>query len=78
VLVDPHGDLVVVFFWVLVKYIYSAGNEKPRGDGAALMMWGVIALFVMVSIWGLVAVLDNIFLGGSPATSVNVPSVPRI
>jgi hypothetical protein len=42
------------------------------------MTWGVIALFVMVSIWGLVAVLDNIFLGGAPETSVNVPSVPDI
>lgn len=68
---------VIVFFWGLVKYVYSAGNEKMRADGAALMTWGVIALFVMVSIWGLVEILQNLFDIDSNA-QINVPTVPSI
>lgn len=43
---------VLVFFWGIVKYIWSVGAEKEKGK--QIMIWGVIALFVMSSIWGIV------------------------
>jgi hypothetical protein len=39
------------------------------------MIWGIVALFVMVSVWGLVRFIGNAFnieQGGS----ANVPTVP--
>ena len=42
---------VVAFFWGLVQYLFNVGDEKKGGSkGVDMMIWGVIALFVMVSI----------------------------
>ncbi len=53
---------LVAFFWGLVKYIYSAGSGKD--EGKMIMVWGVVALFVMVSVWGLVKLISNTIFGG--------------
>ncbi len=42
---------LLLFFWGVAKYILSAGTEKDQGK--RIMVWGVVALFVMSSIWGL-------------------------
>ena len=44
---------VVMFFWGLVKYIANASDEAAKGEGKTLMIWGMIALFVMVALWGI-------------------------
>src|SRR3989344_7401167 len=40
------------FFYGVAKYIWSAGTDKD--EGKKIMYWGVIALFVMSSIWGII------------------------
>lgn len=50
---------VLVFFWGLVVFIFNAGNEDKRKEGRQVMLWGIVALFVMVSIWGLVRILQQ-------------------
>ncbi|MDP2705290.1 MAG: hypothetical protein Q8O71_02745 [bacterium] len=52
---------LLMFFWGLAKFIASAGNDKSIADGKRLMLWGVIALFVMASVWGIVAFLQDSF-----------------
>lgn len=47
------GLAVLVFFWGLVKYIANASDEAAKGEGKTLMIWGMIALFVMVALWGI-------------------------
>jgi hypothetical protein len=62
------GLAVLYFFWGLVKFIFNAGSEEAQTEGKNIMRWGIIALFVMVSIWGLVrfvGVALNIPLNGS-------------
>lgn len=44
---------VLTFFWGLVKYIASASDEAAKEGGKTLMIWGMIALFVMVALWGI-------------------------
>ena len=44
---------VLVFFLGLVRFIFKAGDAKAVEEGKSLMIWGVVALFVMVSIWGI-------------------------
>jgi len=48
---------LLFFFWGVAKYIWSAGGEKE--EGKKIMIWGVIALFVMSSVWGLVYFLRD-------------------
>ena len=50
---------IVVFFWGLIKYLVNAGEEKAAG--LQIMFYGVIAIFVMVSIWGIIRLLQSTF-----------------
>ncbi len=54
--------LALIYFFVgLVKYIMSAGDEEAKGKGRSIMINGVIALFVMAAVWGLVSLISNTF-----------------
>jgi hypothetical protein len=48
---------VVIFLWGLVKYLFKIGGDEGVKGGVQTMIWGVVAIFVMVSIWGLVSLL---------------------
>ena len=62
---------IVVFFWGLIKYLWSMGTEDAH-EGLKIMFWGVIAIFVMVSIWGIIRLLQSTF----KVTSTD-PIVPK-
>lgn len=69
---------IVAFFWGLITYIRAAGggNDAEKKQGKAIMIWGIVALFVMVSVWGLVSAVGTT-LGidsGSSAPTVELPS----
>ena len=67
------GALVMlVFFWGLAKFIFNAGNDDKLEDGKKLMYWGVIAIFVMFSVWGLVSFLYSSIFSGS----IGIPAIP--
>lgn len=52
------GVSVLVFFWGLVKFIAHADDEKTHEDGKQLMVWGMIAIFVMVSLWAIIGYIQ--------------------
>lgn len=52
---------VVLFVYGVGKYIMHAGDPQMRAEGQKLMVYGVIGIFVMVSVWGIVEVLQNTF-----------------
>jgi hypothetical protein len=52
---------VLYFFWGLITYIRAAGDPKKADEGKSIMIWGIVALFVMVSVWGLVNILVRSF-----------------
>ena len=65
------------FFWGLAKFIFAAGDESKKEEGKRVMVWGVIALFVMVSVWGLVFFIGNalgVGQGGAPSVPTVNPS----
>lgn len=46
------GIAIIVFFWGLVKYIKDAGEGHEQGRN--IMIAGLVSLFVMVSLWGII------------------------
>jgi hypothetical protein len=52
---------VAMFIWGVIQYVLGGDEEKAREKGKQFMLWGIIALTVMVSIWGLVGILTNTF-----------------
>jgi len=53
-------SLAVLFFVIsLVMFILKEGEEKAKAK--TQMIWGIVILFVIISIWGLVGVLSDTF-----------------
>lgn len=51
---------IIAFFYGLIKYLFTGATEG-KSDGLKVMLYGVITIFVMVSIWGLVRLLQSTF-----------------
>jgi len=68
------GSALLVFFWGLVKYILAQGSETVKMEAKKVMGWGLVALFVMVSVWGLVKFIQNELL---PGADFNAPPIPN-
>lgn len=68
---------VAVFFWGLVKFIWKAGDERAHEEGKNVMIWGMIALFVLFALWSIVGFLQrNIFGVTTGGVVTEGPSVP--
>ncbi len=53
---------VAFFIWGIIQYIIlGAGEEAKRTQGRSHMIWGVIALAVMLGVWGLVGIVTRTF-----------------
>lgn len=48
---------MLFFFWGLAMYIF--GKEHDKDQAKKTMVWGVVALFVMAAVWGLVNFISN-------------------
>ncbi|MBI2046367.1 MAG: hypothetical protein HYT28_03040 [Parcubacteria group bacterium] len=72
------GLALVVFLWGVARYVIRGANdEKERTQGKQIMLWGIIGLFVMVSVWGLVKIVGGAF-GLENTTNPPKVSIPRI
>jgi len=67
---------ILYFFWGLAKFIMAAGDDDARAAGKKIMLWGVVALFVMTSVYGLVKLLGNVVGVGQGGTIV-LPAIPE-
>lgn len=52
---------LLVFFKGLVAFIAKSGDAKSHAEGKNLMVWGLIGLFVMVSVFGILKFFSNDF-----------------
>jgi uncharacterized membrane protein YidH (DUF202 family) len=71
---------VLLFFWGLVKFIANASDEAAKEEGKRLMIWGMIAIFVMVSFWSIIGYVQqstgisgSVVTGSAPTLSNVVP-----
>lgn len=67
---------LVYFIYGLGEYILESGTEAKKADGRTRMIWGTIALFCIVSIWGLVAFIQKT-VGIDGVETVNAPKLMR-
>ena len=56
---------LIIFMLGVIKYISAGGDDEKRGEGRNMMIYGIVGLAVMVSVWGIVNILVNTFgIGG--------------
>ena len=83
------GDLIIkiaislAVLWIIVSVVrylvLGADDEEARKKGGQSILFGVIGLFVILSIWGLVFLLTNSFKFGQNSTpsTINDVKLPR-
>ena len=55
------GVAMIVFFWGVIQFISSADNDSKRNEGKQHLLWGIIGLFIMVAVYGILnLVIDTI------------------
>lgn len=52
---------LVLFFFGVAQYVLNGENTEERAKGRQFMLWGVLAIFVLVSIWGIIKLLSVTF-----------------
>lgn len=66
-----------LFLWGIVEFFWSMRQASTEGvsTGKYHMFWGVIGMFVMLSVWGIINIVTSTFgidsTGGSIPTSGN-------
>jgi hypothetical protein len=50
---------LVVFLWGLVRYLWGGGSKPDIANAKKLMMWGLVTLFVMISVWGIIDLMQR-------------------
>lgn len=50
---------LVFFLWGVAMFILNAGDPEAQSRGKSIMFWGLIGLFVMTAVWGLVVFIQD-------------------
>ena len=66
---------VLVFLFGIFKFVLS-NDTKDRDSAKGYIIWGIVCLFVMVSVWGLVNILVYSF--GLTNLMPAMPDVPSL
>lgn len=52
---------LLVFFWGLVQFIYNAGSDSGRDTGKQHIIWGIVGMFIMVAVYGIIRLILDTF-----------------
>jgi hypothetical protein len=53
--------LVAFLYGVFIYFIRVTDDFKKREEGRKYMIWGIIALFVVFSLWGILKIVNSTF-----------------
>ena len=51
----------VFFLWGVLQFVTSGGDDEKRKEGRDHIIYGLIGLFIMVAVWGLVGAIQGTF-----------------
>ena len=66
--------IVLMFFSGIALFVFAEGNEKQMEQGKTLMTWGVIAMFIVFSLWGLSRFVMGFFFPSGLPTGPPTPN----
>lgn len=72
------GVAVLVFLWGVLKFVLAGSDDAAkRKDARGFMIWGLVSIFIMVSVWGLVGLLQSSFgLNTTETSGVKIVPLP--
>ncbi len=60
---------LLFFIWGVGIFMLNSGDSKTREEGKQRMLWGVIAMFVLLSLFGIIQYVGNL-VGVQPCTDL--------
>lgn len=66
---------VLFFMWRGAIYIFNSGSEEGKSEGKRVLMWGMISLFLMASIWGIIRFAQQDSIGDT--SPLELPIIDR-
>ena len=64
---------LLFFFYGVAMYIWSAGSDKEGSK--KIMTWGIVALFVMSSVWGIIYFLRGELNINDSQSEMKIPKI---
>ena len=64
-----------MFIWGLVQFLQSMNESADHQEGVQHMLWGIIGMFIMVSVKGILYITINTF--GIPQSAMDVSRMPQ-
>ncbi len=71
-----------LFMYGLVTFLWNLKEGGGHSEGVNHMLWGVVGMFIMVSVWGIISLLVNT-IGADPSNpdpsrlnNITVPNLP--
>ena len=56
---------LLAFFWGVFLFVRNSDSGDEKEEGRRIMIWGIVALFVMTSFFGIVRIVQNTFFSSS-------------
>jgi heme/copper-type cytochrome/quinol oxidase subunit 4 len=70
--------IALAVIWIIfniVRYILAADKPEERSKFGVAILWSIVGLFVILSIWGLVNILSNTFRTNSNTPTNQYPVI---
>ena len=69
---------IVAFGWGIVQFIFAGGDPTAIGKAKSFLLWGVIGMAVMSSLFGLITFLQQYFGVNSGGLNILPPIVANL
>lgn len=65
-IIDPALRVVFtlglfLFLWGVVEFLYKLSKGEVSSEGKNHMIWGLVGMLIMVSVYGIIALIVNTF-----------------
>lgn len=50
---------LLYFIWGVIQYVIKADSDEERTQGKQHMVWGIVGMFIMVAVYGIIAIIKN-------------------
>ena len=51
----------VVFAWGIIQFVISAESDEKREQGKQTMVWGILGMFIMLAVYGIIGIILGTF-----------------
>ena len=59
IIVLMFGAALAYFVWGVAEFIAHASSDEGRSTGREHMIWGVVGMFIMISVFGIMQLIMN-------------------